>query len=80
VNGRNNNGKTPLVIAARYGKVDACHVLLKHGAAVNLRDKQGWVRHEAMMVFVSLLVSPFFFVGKCYLLSAIHFCCLYAFF
>ena len=35
------NGRTPLMIASRYGQLDAMTFLIKHGANVNLQDKEG---------------------------------------
>ena len=35
------NGGTPLMIASRYGQLDAMTFLIKHGANVNLQDKEG---------------------------------------
>ena len=46
VNGRNSNkelnsSRTPLMIASRCSRVDAMTFLIKHGANVNLQDKEG---------------------------------------
>ena len=35
------NGRTPLMIASRYGQLDAMTFLIKQGANVNLQDKEG---------------------------------------
>ena len=35
------NGRTPLMIASRYGQLDAMTFLIKHGANVNVQDKEG---------------------------------------
>ena len=35
------NGRTPLMIASRYGQLDAMTLLIKQGANVNLQDKEG---------------------------------------
>ncbi|CAH3192927.1 unnamed protein product, partial [Porites evermanni] len=35
------NGRTPLMIASRYGQLDAMSFLIKQGANVNLQDKEG---------------------------------------
>ena len=37
-----NKRKTPLFVAARAGELDVCRLLLKHGADVASRNKDGW--------------------------------------
>lgn len=39
LNIRNDYGRTPLMHAATFGKVDACVLLLKAGADANICDK-----------------------------------------
>ena len=41
INARSPNGSTPLMMAARYGSLDAPGLLLAAGADVNLRNDQG---------------------------------------
>lgn len=36
-----SNGKTPLMYAARYNRVEIINLLLENGAEVNLKDKDG---------------------------------------
>ena len=42
VNGRDENGRTPLMEAAFGGHVDTLELLLLRNADVNARDKDGW--------------------------------------
>ena len=35
-------GQTPLMIAARYGRINVCQLLLAHKASVDAKDKDGW--------------------------------------
>ena len=41
VNVRADDGKTPLHLAARYGRVEVVRVLLEHGASVGAEDNEG---------------------------------------
>ena len=41
VNARADDGKTPLHLAARYGRVEVVCVLLEHGASVGAEDNEG---------------------------------------
>jgi ankyrin repeat protein len=41
VNVRTGDGRTPLMLAARYGSVALVELLLRHGARPNLRDSKG---------------------------------------
>ncbi|CAG9827244.1 unnamed protein product [Diabrotica balteata] len=40
INTRNFMGQTPLFIAAKHGFIEACRILVKHGANVNLPDNE----------------------------------------
>lgn len=42
VNGRDVNGRTPLMIAATNGRPGICELLVMEGADVTLRDPDGW--------------------------------------
>src|SRR4029077_11624285 len=56
-------GETPLMTAARTGKVDAVKVLLEHGASVNVKEKWKnqtalmWAAHEGNAETVRLLIA-----------------------
>ncbi|MCX6993053.1 MAG: ankyrin repeat domain-containing protein [Kiritimatiellaeota bacterium] len=42
VNARDNDGKTPLCLAARWGNVDVVKYLVDKGADMNVKDIRGW--------------------------------------
>ncbi|CAL4158332.1 unnamed protein product, partial [Meganyctiphanes norvegica] len=42
VNETDDNGTTPLMLAARAGKPEICNELIMHGASINAKDLDHW--------------------------------------
>jgi ankyrin repeat protein len=62
VNGKNDEGRTPLVLAAMEGHADLVRTLIAFGANVNIQDKYGmtalmWAAHGCHLATVQLLVD-----------------------
>jgi ankyrin repeat protein len=57
INDQNNNGKTPLHIAAEKGNIDAIKVLLNHNAVTNSKDALGRTASECGKITAYRLIS-----------------------
>jgi len=57
INEKNNNGKTPLHIAAEKGNIDAIKVLLNNNAVTNIKDTQGRVPSECGKITAYKMIS-----------------------
>jgi len=57
INEKNNNGKTPLHIAAEKGNIDAIKVLLNNNAVTNIKDVLGRVASECGKITAYKMIS-----------------------
>jgi hypothetical protein len=69
INARDEDGNTPLILAARQGNSDCCKVLLQHGANIHAKNSKGMdaitlavrSRHaETAALFVGFLLEDIF--------------------
>ena len=66
VNLQDNDGATPLLLAARGLDVDYSSILLEHGAETNMKNKDGKSPlHEVFKEFVGLSFSPYYNFFHC---------------
>lgn len=49
IDGRDANGRTPLMIAATSGRSDICDLLVREGADVSLHDSDGYTAYDLAM-------------------------------